>query len=90
MTTVPGTVSDDITSLSDYNLIHLNVHDLREAVLSGRYPVTDCGDGILASSTFEEQVEECDYAKDPSGPNMITYPHIDTETAFNTVGATYN
>ena len=85
MTTMPGTITEAQASL-DYNLIHANVHDLRSQDLSGRYALTDCGDGILNTGTFEENVEECDFAKDPSGPGTITYPH---DTAQATNGATY-
>ena len=74
MSLMPGLITENVSSL-DYNQVHCSIWDLRADVLSGRYKLTDCGDGILDTGTDFAAFEECDYAKDPSGEGAVTYPH---------------
>ena len=86
----PGSLSEEAGQdgdlVIDWDKAKAVVYDLRTDAMSGRYALYDCGDGVV-NSVAEFAFEECDFGKDPSGPNTVTYPHVysppSDQTAFS-------
>ena len=72
---MPGDLTENIADSStlDYNMIKVSIIDLRVLDEVIRWPLQDCGNGVVNTTAWEE----CDYAKVP--PNGVdTYTGTDS------------